>query len=278
MKSKSEKLENVLKNPILIVIFTGGILAVFCIIPIIVGPGSEGLTVCWTKGIIQVIEKIDGKNYPFYKALSLYILIYISVLGIGFSILNIIYEIIQNMLNKDSDKGFWGEYSNSIGLIAVGVSLLLMITSDKFKLPEDGNWPELIMVALSSFMVVIVIIALGIISLEIVRLLLDMKETLIREQGRYVFFLLIGQCTTILILIFTMIYNAFRSLLTGNIIPDDEYSDSMEDITRVLLNRVAKDIKRKINKKYSYREKNNGKIIYNFFKKTTVKADEENIK
>lgn len=271
LKTKSNKIINMFNNPIFILIITGGILAVFCIIPLIIGIDSGSVAECWSQGIGIIGKFVGSKKGTFYEYLSLYILVFISVIGIGFAACHIIYEIIKKEFKSEEKESFWKEYSNSIGLITVGISLLVMITSEKFTPPGSGNWLKFFGNALISFGSVIFIVALGIICLETIRLLIDMKEDLIRRGARYVFILVIGHCTVVLIRTLTMLYNVAISILKGKISRDGDCKDAMDDIQEKITNYVIKDLDGEIRNPNKKRREQKLTIPYHFFKEQITK-------
>lgn len=100
LKCKAEKLVVMLRNPVFIVIITGGILAIFGIFPVVMGNAPEGegsLAECWRWGVQKIAGFWHDKEVVFPQSLSIYVLIYISVLGIGYAVANIIYEIIKEL-------------------------------------------------------------------------------------------------------------------------------------------------------------------------------------
>lgn len=203
----AEDIRNFIKTPFFTVLLATGIMAVFIIIPFIIGDEQRSFTGCWKDGIEQIAGLVNkDEKKEFSTSVSIYALIFISVMGIGYATVNILYEIIKKRLEKKAD--FLCKYSNAIGILAVGVSMLLAITliGEGFNMKEVYKYIE-------PFAVVIFAITLGILTLEIVTLLIDMRERLIHREARYLFVLLVGWCTMILIRVFYAVYNTISIVL-----------------------------------------------------------------
>ena len=289
LQKKAEKFVIMLSNPVFIVIITGGILAVFGIIPIVMGSGSGSLAKCWVTGVeniaffcgkgqnfvrpeaLEPFESIGDSealgHSKFGQALSIYLLVYISVLGIGYAVANILFEIIKELFNRKNKKGFLSEYSNSIVLLAVGVSILLMFSIGEGD--EDPTWTYWLGNFSKSFALVLFVIAMGVLTLEIVRLLMDMKETLIRREARYLFVMLVGQCTVISVKALSLIYNALSSALAGNGIASERAEEHIGNVQEQILDQIAQDTNQEINE--VGRNTDNTKLPYAVFKKRVTR-------
>lgn len=269
LQHKAEKLSAMLNTPVFIAIIAGGILSVFGIIPIVMGTASDSLAECWKSGVEGIADFCtNGKDLTFEKSLSMYLLVYISVLGIGYAVANILYEIIKKTLGRKDGKSFLGEYSNSIGLLAVGVSILLMISSKDFDLNSDSSWLDLFVSFSKPFALILFIIALGVLALELVRLLMDMREKLIRKEARYLFVMLVGQCTVIIVKAFFLIYSALSSVL-ANGVQSKSTENHMRNLHEQIIEHVTKDLDEEI---YENGKNTSGtKTPYTFFKKKVTK-------
>lgn len=269
LQDKAEKLTAMLNTPIFIVIIAGGILAVFGIIPIVMGDASDSLAECWKSGVEGIAAFCSNReDLTFEKSLSMYLLVYISVLGIGYAVANILYEIIKKTLGRKKGKSFLGEYSNSIGLLAVGISVLLMISSKDFDFSSDSSWVDLFVSFSKPFALILFIVALSVLALEIVRLLMDMREKLIRKEARYLFVMLVGQCTAIIVKAFSLIYNALSSALASEV-QSESTEEHIRNIHEQIIEQVAEDLDEEINET----GKNTGsmKVPYTFFKKKVTR-------
>ena len=61
------------------------------------------------------------------EAVITYMLVYVIVLGVGFSIARILYAIVKDNLNQKQTATLIDEYSSSMGVLGVGVSILLVL-------------------------------------------------------------------------------------------------------------------------------------------------------
>lgn len=271
LQDKADKLLVLLNNPVFILIIVGGILAVFGILPVVMGGNSESLAECWISGVKEIAVLCKGGNkMKFSAALSLYMLVYIAVVGVGYAVAYIIYEIIKDLLKSGNKRGFWSEYSNCIGLMAVGVSVLLMASSGSFNLDSDTTFIKRLSGFARPFFTVLLIIALGVLALEIVRLLIDMKETLIRKEARYVFVMLVGCCAVIIVNSLSLLYNAFVKDLAGNEMKSDGGEDRMEKIQVQIIEQIDRDLREEIHRT-AYGSIDNTKFPFAVFEKRVNK-------
>lgn len=101
LEDEAEKLTTLLRTPVFIIIITGGILALFVILPLVMGGETESLAKCWKSGVEEIAYFCTNqKDLGFGRALSLYSLIFISILGIGYGVGNILFEIIKERFEK----------------------------------------------------------------------------------------------------------------------------------------------------------------------------------
>lgn len=288
LKEDTGKLAVLLKSPIFIVGIVGGILALYLILPLVMGKNTESIAKCWISGVDQIVkictvgvseEVIDGEttsrevmngeitgeeggNDTLVSGLALYSLIFILILGIGYGVGNILFEIIRERFEKKTV--FLNEYSNAIGLLAVGISILFMVSSSgEFELADT-----LIKFG-KPFVVVIFVIALGIFTLEIVRLLIDMKEKLIRREARYLFVFLVGLCSVIILKAFSIVYNTIISILGKRTIQSDSAEEKIVRIYDYIIEKVAIDMKEEMNVDNSL--DTGDEVPYNSFRGTTTR-------
>ena len=240
-------LEDIIGSPIVKMVLAWGILALFFILPILVGdPGSGQPIEVWENGANKIVELVDFSDESENSSniqttdlpegndlnvgegvgtdanaktsekgssryiLTSYVLIYIMILGVGYAVIKILYSIIDHSLENNSDKTILDEYSSPIALLAVGISFLWAI--------KDGGIPrnsygDTILELLKSFGTVLIIFAVIVLVLEIVRLLLDLGETLIRDEGRILFIALAGQSAMLILGILVSIYDAVNSAI-----------------------------------------------------------------
>lgn len=263
LKQEADKLMAFLKNPVFIVSIAGGILALFAVLPLVMGEPFESLADSWKSGVNKIASFASEKD-GFSSNLSKYLLIFIAIIGIGYGVGNILFEIIRERLKKKND--FLKEYSTPIGLLAVGVSILLLVAFPP-DIPEETSWVKSLLYYSEPFIVVIFVISLGILLLEIVRLLMDMRERMIRREARYLFVLLVGLCTVIIMRAFLLGYNVFNSVLTGDNVKRESAEARIKKISERIIEKVAKDMEKEI----EHKNDNIGEIPYNIFKGKTTK-------
>lgn len=236
----SSKLNEVLKTPIIKYIIVWGITVIFIVLPFLMGKAYEkaDLAETWKAGIFRIIDFIESDeassedstdqitegadlengdaannatvNETFYSAIVQYVLTFIIILGVGFATVRILYSIVNDTFANRKNRTLVEEYSTSIGVLAVGVSILWSMKRGYFFNDE----PEKMMLeCIKSFAAVVVIIAIGIFTLEIIRLLMDMREKIIRKEGRYVFIALVGQAGILLLEMINSIFKAMNNAI-----------------------------------------------------------------
>ncbi len=264
LKDINKKIKNVLENRFLPFILTWGILAIFIMLPLLMGRSDGSVANVWQDGVHKIatlsrkgtealvsLPAYSDSDSPmttywvkkcilhffssgnpvisdFYTDLIKYVLIYVIVLGVGFAVLKILHSIIKNSLKEPETNSLLGEYSGSIGVLAVGVALLLSFRSIDL---ESMAIPEIIAECTKYFAAVFFIVALAILTLEIIRLLLDMREKLIRQQAKYLFISLVGQVALLLLGVINSIYEAASSILgqrTGNHDPIEHTQEKLK--------------------------------------------------
>ena len=261
LKKEADKMMVFLKNPVFIMSIAGGILALFAVLPLVMGEPSESLADSWKSGVTEIVSfAVDEEG--FSRKLSKYLLIFIAIIGIGYGVGNILFEIIKERFKRKN--GLLKEYSTPIGLLAVGISVLLLAAS-----PPDNSdkvsWIQLLRHYSRPFLIVIFVIALAILVLEVVRLLLDMRERMIRIEARYLFVLLVGLCTVIIMRAFLLGYNVVNSILEGDNIKLERAEARIQKVSERIIEKVAKDMEKEIE------HKNIEEVPYNIFKGKTTK-------
>lgn len=272
LHDKSEKLKIMLNNPVFFLIIDGAILTIFLIIPLMIKDDSTNLAESWKNGvnvIAQFCNTSGNKPLDFTESLPMYLLIYISILGIGYATASILFEIIKKIFDRKKGRGFLSRYSNTIGLMAVAVSVLLLISWGKLRFNSDSTWLNIFINFSKPFALAIFIIVMGVITLEVLRLIMDMRETLIRKEARYVFIMLVGQCTVIIVKAFSLIYNALSGALAGDEMQEENVKDCMGDILEQIPEKIARDINKEISETES--PECNMEMPYAAFKKSVTK-------
>lgn len=200
---------NIVRTPIVTTLLTCGILSLFILFPFLLGDSSSSNSVSdgnknssssvdmWKQGVHEITELLstengtDGKVTEFCSEdLVTYVLISIILLGVGFAVIEILSSIIRRAIIKSQNINILDEYSSPIALLAVGVSILLALKNGVF---EKGNENGIIVEILWSMVRVISIAAIIILALELISLLIDIRESLINKLGRYLFVYLMGR-------------------------------------------------------------------------------------
>lgn len=248
VKEKGGQFGVIVRTPILIFLMTCGILLVFIILPLLLGTpkGEMGLAETWIDGVqifasaingnedvekdvdINVGENadssgdidsdedtdsdrnIDKTELPLPEAVITYILVYVIVLGVGFSIARILYTIVKDNLNQKQTTTLIDEYSGSMGVLGVGVSILLVLQDDELNIYQDDLF-KILGGFFKYFAIVAIVTALAIVILEVIRLVMDMRETLIRKEARYLFVVLVGRVSLLILMLLNSIFSALSS-------------------------------------------------------------------
>lgn len=267
LKIETEKIIVLMKTPVFIIGIVAGILALYLVLPLVMGEPSNSLATTWRDGVGQLVQFCtDQSNKNFATNLSVYSLIFILIGGIGYGVINILFEIIRERFKHNTV--FLKEYSNSIGLLAVGVSILLLISAATEFDPNADLGEKLIFYA-RPFVTVIFVIALGILILEIIRLLIDMREKMIRHEARYLFVLLVGLCTVIIMKAFLIVYNSISSILGGKNMQSNTTEECIQEICNRVLEKVGEDMKEGI--ETDRLEDKDSKVPYSAFKGRVTK-------
>lgn len=280
LKAKSDAFFEMVKTPALMMVITFGILATFVIIPLFMGTTTtaipagqstaqadmaeqdlsgqaqeeQSLTEVWKSGIIQITKFIDKDkgeksnagqdDNPFGYAFISYTLVYIIVLGVCFAAAQILYSIIRDCFTRKNAGGIIDEYSGSIGILAVGISILWSIRSGALK---DGKLSTIIAEFGKSFLAVMFIVALGILALEIIRLLMDMKEKLIRIEARYLFTSLVGLASILMLSMLNSIYGAVCAVIGF------DADASLDNIQDRIKGKMIEEMERQLDEKKDYK-------------------------
>lgn len=115
--------------------------------------------------------------------------------------------------------------------------------------------------------VVILLFAVVVIVLEIINLLMDMRDTLLREEGGFIFSYLILLGATLLASVLHSLYLAISNLL----ITDDRVNEKIEKIYQNVIDGMCEAVERKVNRlRAGYRRE--GKMT--FFIRSTAELRE----
>lgn len=155
---------------------------------------------------------VETKDIPIPEAVITYILVYVIVLGVGFSIARILYAIVKDNLKQKHTTNLFDEYSGSMGVLGVGVSILLVLQDDELNIYQDELF-KILGGFFKYFVIVTIVMALAIVILEVIRLLIDMRETLIRKEARYLFVALVGRVSLLILMLLNSIFSALGSAI-----------------------------------------------------------------
>ena len=238
LKEEADDYKDALNNPAVMFTIAWGILAIFLMLPFFTGEQGSGPIDTWVKGTnsIAVWFDLDAKNanQGTLGNVGSYILLYIIVMGVGVAVIKIFYSLIKHLFKKENNS-FIDEYSNPMALMAVGVALLWSLRLKVFLVTSRR---KLIFELFKCFAAVIIVFTIAILTLEIIRLLMDMREKIIRQEARYLFIFLVGQCTMMLMDILTLVCGALDNSVNG--LPFSEMFE-LEDKMREKMNKIIND-------------------------------------
>lgn len=200
---------------------------------------------------------VETKDIPIPEAVITYILVYVIVLGVGFSFTRILYAIVKDNLKQKQTRTLFDEYSGSMGVLGVGVSILLVLQN--IDIYQDGLY-KILGAFFKYFAIVAIVMALTIVILEVIRLVMDMRETLIRKEARYLFVALVGRVSLLIL----MLLNSIFSALGGAIGQHNEVDISQIQCT--LIRRIKEAMEQEIDQKTE-----NGDVTFVSFKESVTK-------
>ena len=124
-------LQEAIREPMVKIVLTMSVFAAFIVIPLFFGSEGKGMVECWKTGVCYIGDLIlKGESVssnpatPLSVSVAVYIVLYVVICGTFFGAANIVYIIFDDFLTKASGRGFLREYSNSIGLLAIGIAML----------------------------------------------------------------------------------------------------------------------------------------------------------
>lgn len=200
---------NAIKAPVVILVISWGIIALFCVLPFLMGEWGKGnLIEIWQDGtckITNLFSPDNGAEGFSFEVLISYILIYIIIMGVGFAVVKILHSIIGHTLKERKSENLIDEYSSPIALLAVGVAILWTLKGEQF----DDKIKDL----LKSVVSVIFIFAIIVLTLEIIRLLINMRDNFIRLEARYLFISLVGQSALLILGMLNFIYGTINNTI-----------------------------------------------------------------
>ena len=241
-ENKAHLLIEIAKAPEIVSLLTIGVLAVFVAIPLFFGNIHEGALKCWHDGVKRIGGILaSGGGLPFTTAVVLYLIIYIIVLGILFCAANIVYTILEDTISGNGRAGFLHEYSSSIGVLAVSLAVLCSVYfgKDEHGLSKMAQMAQSVVLSLVG---TVLIVAVIIVVLEIVRLLIDMKGTLIREEAGFIFVYLILLGATLIAQVLYSLYSAISSALAI----DQTETDKVKEIYHSIIDGMCEVVEEKV--------------------------------
>lgn len=252
-------LQEAIREPMVKIVLTISVFAAFIVIPLFCGSEGKGMVECWKTGVCYIGDLIlKGESVPSNPATSLsvsvavYIVLYVVICGTFFGAANIVYIIFDDFLTKASGRGFLREYSNSIGLLAIGIAMLSSVFLGK----TDSNSDLLKLVgnALKSMAVVILLFAVVVMVLEIINLLMDMRDTLLREESGLIFIYLVLLGSALLANVLHSLYLAVSSLFVTSDGTTARIEKIYEDILDGMCDAVDQKVER-LRNRYKYTDK-----------------------
>lgn len=279
VKEKGNQFGVIVRTPVFTFFVTCGILLVFIILPLLLGTpkGEMGLAETWIDGVqtfasainrneyvekgltlnagesadsggdIDLNRNIDKTRPPLPEAVITYMLVYVIVLGVGFSIARILYAIVKDNLNQKQTATLIDEYSSSMGVLGVGVSILLVLQDDELNIYQDDLF-KILGGFFKYFVIVAIVMALAIVILEVIRLVMDMRETLIRKEARYLFVALVGRAALLILILLNSIFSALSNAI-------GQYDEvDIRQIQNKLLQRITKAMDQEIDQRTEDRD------------------------
>lgn len=202
----------------------------------------------------------DNAKRIFYQQLLKYILVTVIVLGVAFAVFKLLYSIISRTFTVEKAYDLIDEYSGAIGVLSVGVAMLWTLQGNVYVMDASG---KLFLAFLKSFGMVMLIVALIILTLEVIRLLLDMREKLIRQEARFLFVALVGEISLLLLSAITSIYEAANHAM-GN-----SNDSSLEGVLNLIKEKIVWTMKKHLPASKEY------KRTFSGFSETVSKDDDE---
>lgn len=238
-----DALINTIRAPVVKLVLSLGVLSIFIILPFLVGnQAAESPIEVWKDGVQGIVGFIDlgvdnGSDRTPSYFLTSYILVYIMVLGVCYAIVKILCSILDHTFKLDDANSLLDEYSSPIALLVVGIAFLWFLKDGG---PSKGSRLKITMELLKSFGMVVFIVAVIILVLEIIHLLIDMREVLIRQEGRILFIAVVGQSAMLLLEVCTSIYSAVNSAVGGK---ESAYmNQTVSKLRRQIIDRMEEQI------------------------------------
>jgi len=244
----SKRLIAIIRSPIMASAITWGLVVLFVVLPFLVGYQAEKQTVteAWKTGVVQLVtfgkddlpeednpgagnsDENNPKGDNFYRAVVRYALYAIIVLGVAFSTYKLLYSILTHALAENRSRDIMDEYAGAIGVLGVGIAILWTIQDESvFKTPE-----ELPAKLLQSFVTVTLVMALVVLTLEVISLLMDMGNRLIREEAGLLFVSFVGEAVLLILCALDYIYKGLSGAMGR---AEDHLLDDVQEAIRQLV-------------------------------------------
>lgn len=259
----TKRFKLVMKTPAVTAIITWGLLALFFFLPILAGNTETGsLIETWKSGVIKIAE-LGAKNSnsgKFGEVLGQYISLAVILVGLTFAIFKFLFLLLSQEFADARKNDILDEHSKAIGVLSVGVIGLWTLQTKESLDFKDG---KVIYELTKAFCSVMLIMALIVLTLEVIRLLLDMKQRLIRREANYLFISLIGQSALLLFSALHAIYNAASSAI--GVSDNDALRSVEEKIRRKMTEAMVEQLSGDKRQEAPFRD----------FEETVTKEDEE---
>lgn len=252
---------NAMRTRIVKITMAFGLFSLFIILPFLVGDqtADQGLAEVWGSGVSRIASFIESDagnpnsadagnltemgTLPAHYLIS-YILIYIMVLGVCYAVMKILCSIMDHTFEPNDVKSILDEYSSPIALLSVGVAFLWTLKDFNGSLDDKS---AMIGEFAKSFGAIIMIVSIAILVLEVIHLLIDMREALIRREGRLLFIMVVGQSAALLLEVVNTIYSAVNSAIGG------ERNISMDPFVSKLRGQIVRQMEEQIEDEKKYK-------------------------
>lgn len=200
----------------------------------------------------------------FSDDLMEYTMLYMVFIGVGIVTFQILYVVIRKKLQKEDEKDIIDEYSSPIAFLTIGVAILLMLRDGKL---SSTDHIETIGELLKSYCTIIFSFTITILTLEIIKQLMNTKVKLIRREAEHLFIYLIGHSTLLLFEMLSFLYSAICGAIGRDPIALENNSENS------FRNKIIESMENGLNKM----EKGNIKILKGNKRKRAFDAFEETI-
>ena len=145
-----------------------------------------------------------------------YTLMFLIVLGVGFAIIRILFAIVKDNLRRKNATNLVEEYSSSMGILGVGVSILLVLQNKEFSI-HDNSLVDAIGAFFKYFVIVAAVLTLAITILEVISLIINTRITLIQQEARYLYVAFVGNISLLILTTMNSLFSILNSILGHHI-------------------------------------------------------------